>query len=299
MIHKIKKDFAYTSFMDEFQSSDYYKFFGYSRHSSFKRFLDQETFYPYIWCDSFSKINTRKRQTISFDRKLFIELCYKKNKITKEIEDIIVDYYSSDFINRIDTFKIRTKSDIGSSLKMYNVPCGKYYTYSLNTYNLSNDLLICPYEVFKFLDKENYSCSYVKTGFIKESNNCNVPYFSFDHINFNQRHEFLAVIEFIIKNFELSHISKRLADLYYKQIKKMLLEQIKIDHLKKEKYENKKRQKEKELFTPSAEIKDMYRKACKLYHPDKNPNGEEIFKIINNAYKESNIKILKKYSTIM
>ena len=43
----------------------------------------------------------------------------------------------------------------------------------------------------------------------------------------------------------------------------------------------------------------MYRKACKLYHPDKNPKGEEIFKIINKAYQEGDVSILKKYSTIL
>ena len=131
MIEKIKKDFYYENFWEQFQSSDYFKFFGYTRHSSFKRFLDNEKYYEHIWCESWSKINTRERNTISFDRELFVKLCQLKNILVQEVEQIAVEYYSSQFKKRILNFRVRTKADIGSPLQMYNVPMGKYYTYSL------------------------------------------------------------------------------------------------------------------------------------------------------------------------
>lgn len=35
----------------------------------------------------------------------------------------------------------------------------------------------------------------------------------------------------------------------------------------------------------TADIKAAYRKACSLYHPDRNPAGQEIMKLINQAHK--------------
>ena len=36
-------------------------------------------------------------------------------------------------------------------------------------------------------------------------------------------------------------------------------------------------------YTPSI-IKEAYRKACSLYHPDRNPAGLEMMKMVNQAY---------------
>lgn len=300
MIEKIKKDFFNTIKSNPFESSYYYKFFGYTRHSSFKRFLDKEKYYPHIYCDSFSKINIRERNTISFDRKLFVQLCQINNILKKEVEDIAIEYYSFLSKSKIKHFTIRTKEDRGSTLKMYNVPCGKYYTYSLNTYNLAKDLLLCPYDVYKFCSEDCRSIEYVSVGITNEYRDYSekFPCYYFDHTFYTERHEFLLLLTMIIENYKMSDISKQLAKIYYKDIKEMLMEQIKIDHKRNERTESKRKHREKKEFNPSKAVKDMYRKACKLYHPDKNDQGEEIFKIINKAYHEGNLSILKKYSSI-
>lgn len=44
------------------------------------------------------------------------------------------------------------------------------------------------------------------------------------------------------------------------------------------------------------ELKKAYRNLCKTYHPDLNPNGLEIMKVINNEY-EDLFNILKNQST--
>lgn len=301
MIEKIKKDFFNKTGFPPFESSDYYKFFGYTRHSSFKRFLDKEKYYPHIFCDSFSKINIRERGTISFDRKLFVQLCQMNNILVKEVEDICIDYYSLMSKAKIKHFVVRTKADIGSTLKMHGVPCGKYYTYSLNTYNIAKDLLLCPYDLHKFCNEDAGYFEFVSAGVTNQYGGYShkIPYYHFDHTHYTRRHEFLALLKIIINGFKMSEISKRLAVIYYNDINEMLGEQIKIDHIKAERVKNKNLQKEKMVFNPSQSFKDMYRKACKLYHPDKNPKGEEIFKIINKAYQEGNIAILKKYSSII
>jgi hypothetical protein len=300
MINKIRQDFFSHIKEDPFESLDYYLFFGYSQHFNFKRFLDKEKFYSEIFLDSFSKINKRRVNSISITRKLFVELCQINNCLAKEVEEIAVEYYSSLFKSKIKKFTVRTKADIGSTLKMYNVPCGKYYTYSLNTYNIAKDLLLCPYDLYKFCSEEAGYFEFVSASVTNEYRDYSkkIPYYHFDHTHYSRRNEFLALLKIIIDRFKMSDISKRLAAIYYKDINEMLREQIKIDHLKAEKVKNKNKQKEKMAFNPSQLAKDMYRKASKLYHPDKNPNGEETFKIINKAYQEGNIAILKKYSSI-
>ncbi len=299
MTQKIKDDF-FKSDSTPFESSDYYIFFGYNRHSNFKRFLDKEKFYPHIFCDSFSKITTRERNTISFDRELFLSLCETSNIVRNEIEEIAIEYYSSVFKAKIKKFIVITKENRISNLKIYNIPCGKYYNYSLNTYNIANDLLLCPYDLFKFCNKECPYFEYSRVGLTDEFDyyKTKIPAFYFDNIHYTKRHEFLLLLKYILENYKMSDMSKKLGKIYYQDIKDMLNEQIKIDHIKNEKAKNKNTHKIKAEFKPSQAEKDMYRKACKLYHPDKNPNGEEIFKIINKAYKEGNVSILKKYSSL-
>lgn len=301
MIEKIRKDFFKITNQSVFQSTDYFAFFGYSQHYNFKRFLDKEKYYPEIIFDSYSKVNNRLVNSISISRKLFVELCQLNNCLVKEVEDICVEYYSSEFKKKISHFVVRTKSDIGSPLKMYNVPCGKYYTYSLNTYNIAKDLLLCPYDLYKFCSEDAGYFEFVSAGVTNEYSDYSkkIPCYYFDHIHYTRRHEFLALLKMIMDRFKMSDISKRLSEIYYNSIREMLREQIKIDHIKKEKVEKQRKLKEKIEFNPSQTAKDMYRKACKLYHPDKNPNGEETFKIINKAYHEGNLTILKKYSSIM
>lgn len=299
MIEKIKADF-FKSDSTPFESSDYYVFFGYNRHSNFKRFLDKEKFYPHIFCDSFSKITTRERNTISFDRELFLSLCKTNNILRSEIETIAIDYYTSIFKSKIKKFVIRTKEDRTSNLKMYNVPCGKYYNYSLNTSNIATDLLLCPYDLFKFCNKECPHFEYSSVGLTDEYDyyRTKIPAFYFDSVHYSKRHEFLLLLKYILENYKMSEMSKKLGEIYFQEIKGMLNEQIRIDHIRKEKTQTKKTRQLKAEFKPTQAEKDMYRKACKLYHPDKNPNGEEIFKIINKAYKEGNIALLRKYSSI-
>jgi hypothetical protein len=296
MIEKIKSDFYKKTWNNPFESSDYYKFFGYSRHSSFKRFLDQEKYYSDIFLDSFSKINKRERNTISINRKLFVELCQINNCLVKEVEDIAIEYFSSQFKVKINYFEVRLKNNLEKHLKMRSVPCSLYYTYSLNTYNIAKDLQLCPYDLYKFCSTDCGHFEYVLAGITNqyEDYSNKIPFYHFDHTHFYHRNEFLILLEMIMKNYKMSNLSKRLAQIYYLEIKQMLIKQIRIDHLKKEKSEKAKIQKDRKEFNPSQTIKDMYRKACKLYHPDKNPKGEEIFKIINKAYHEGNIAILKK-----
>lgn len=300
MIDKIKSDFYKHSGLDPFESADYYSFFGYSKHTNFKRFLDKEKFYPEICCESYSKVNTRTRSSISFSRKLFMELCKINNCLVKEVDEICIDYYSTQSRKRIEYFTVNTKTFKSTSLNMYNVPCGQYYTYSLNTYNLAKDLLLCPYDLYKFCSVElKNHFKYLRASVTNQFSDYyeKIPYFHFDSTNYDLRNEFLALIKMVIERYEMSDMSKRLAEIYYNEIKKMLYKQIRIDHLKNEKVEKQRKHKEKKEFAPPQLLKDMYRKACKLYHPDKNPNGEEIFKIINKAYHESDYTTLRKYSS--
>lgn len=295
---KIKQLFLNIEIEKPFRSTDFFSFFKYNRHNHFIRYLDQPKFYKDLDLEHFCyKIKNCYGDTISINRKLFLFLCKKQKIDSKIYEDYYFEYKKNLINNQTSIFYTR-KSGVNFSPKIYPTPKGKNYNHSLNTVNIAHAIDVCPYELFTFCStKLEYKIDYVsldisnKYGFGKKT-----PYYHFDSKYSNKRNAFLQLLIYLKEEYKLSELNKNLLDIYYDAVKEMLFKQIAIEHKKKFYAEKRKSRKEKGnliRFT-SKQMKTLYRKAAKLFHPDKKPNDLETFKKVNQYYRENNYSDLLK-----
>lgn len=294
----IKENFLKDS-SKPFSSSLFFNFFGYSRHFTFKRFLDSEKFYSEIVFVDYQKINVRTGNNIFFTKKLFLKLCDLNNIEKSNFENHYLEYKEMK-IKKETSFFVNLKKATFLFGYEYFAPAGKYFNYSLNSINLCNFIEIDHFDFIKFFcENASYSIDFFQTGFKSRNNfsrDC-YPYYHFNHSDFNRRNSFLILLRKLKDEFELTDLQKKLLNIYYKHIKIMLEKQTSFEMSAKEKKESYLRFKEKQKQNlKDPKIKEMYRKLSMMYHPDKNPEGEEIFKEINEAYKNNDIITLLKYS---
>lgn len=298
-IHEeIKSKFLNLENYHCFSSIRFYEFFGFKNHYNFKRFLKSEKFIGEIYLWGFEKNNERKVDTFLFSRKLFLEICKLKHIDTNDFENYYVEYKEQIIKKKTSLFFNLKKASYLFGYEYFS-PAGKYFNYSLNTMNLCEFIEIDHFDFIKyFCENASYSIDFFETNFKARNNFSNpcFPYYHFNSSNFNKRNNFLLLLKKIKEDFPLTELQKKLLNIYYKHIKIMLEKQTSFEMSAKEKKESYLKFKEKQKQNlKDPKVKDLYRKLSMMYHPDKNPEGEEIFKEINEAYKNNDIITLRKY----
>lgn len=295
---KIKEDFFKIDDVMPFSSNEYFSFFGFANHSTFKRFLNNEKYYSETWHYAFRKINTRKSNVFTFSRKLFLEICKLKYIDTNDFENYYLEYKEQIIKKKTSIFFNLKKASFLFGYEYFS-PAGKYFGYSINSMNLCEFIEIDHFDFIKyFCENASYSIDFYETRFKAKNNFSNLcyPYYHFNSSNFNKRNNFLLLLKKIKEDFPLTELQKKLLNIYYKYIKIMLEKQTSFEMSAKEKKESYLKFKEKQKQNlKDPKVKDLYRKLSMMYHPDKNPEGEEIFKEINEAYKNNDIITLRKY----
>ena len=296
MDEKIKNLFLEVEKVHPFSTGEFFSFFGFSRHSNFKRFFEDPKFYKDLIFDGYDTINKRSATTIHFNRSFFLFLCEKK-KISKEpYEKFYLEYKKQKI--EIETNDFPTlKKDAFHNLNIYNRPAGKYYNHSLNTINLAEAILIDPFDAYKFCAVElkwqiTPSGMNILNSYSRDSTT-QIPFFHFDSKMYQERNEFLQLLRFFKEKYPLPALNLELLDFYYQSIKTMLDRQISIDH-KKEFYASKRKRRESIIVDfKSPELKKLYREGAMMFHPDKNPEGLELFKTFNRLYNTGQMSSMK------
>src|SRR5690554_5528045 len=227
----LKELFLNTSEKLPFLSTEVFSFFGYTRHSHFRRFLDNPKFYKNLQFndDCWNIVKDYKRNTVLLDRKIFLYLCRKQKIDTTEFEKWNFEYRTKLIENSTSEF-LTIKKGEKHALYMWNRPAGKYYNHSLNTINLARAIDVSPFEIYKFCAEElQWNNDNSGAGIMNEYGRTNAvqyPYYHYDNIQSGMRHEYLAIIKRIIDKYPLPDFNKRLAEFYYEAVKKMLMIQI-------------------------------------------------------------------------
>jgi hypothetical protein len=299
-IERIKELFSSTSTNYPFPSNELYSFFGFTRHNNFVRVLNKEEFNSDVTIKPWEKVQQRRRDIHYVTRDLFYALCQKFLKEYNAITQIYIEHKRDTLKSKILSFAYYSKNEY-TKLDFYKKVKGHFYTYNLNTLNVSKDLNIDVFDLYKFCSIEFCSkCSFRvarctnEYGFNREAA---YPYYSFDDIKHETRYLFIELLKTLIKKYKLTDFQKQLIEIYSGFIKQMLEKQFEYD------IKEHRRAEKKKTFTfyhkptltkeQETELKVIYRKAAMLCHPDKNKDGEEIFKNLNNANKNNDLQKVK------
>jgi hypothetical protein len=301
-IERIKELFFSTITNYPFPSSELYLFFGFSRHNNFIRVLNKEEYKSDVTIKPWEKVQQRRSGVYFITRNLFYIFCQKFLKDYNNITQAYLEYKREALKSKILNFAFYKKPeypklDICKKLK------GHFYTYNLNTLNISKDLNVDVYDLFKFCSLE--FCSKYDYKSARCTNEYGMdreaayPYYSFDDIKHETRYLFIKLLETVFEKYKLTDFQKQVIKIYSGFVKLMLEKQVVFD------IKEHRREKKQKTFTfyfnykpaltkeQKAELKVIYRKAAMLCHPDKNKNGEEIFKNLNNANKNNDLQKVK------
>ncbi|MFN8255464.1 MAG: hypothetical protein U0W24_07230 [Bacteroidales bacterium] len=281
-----------------FSSNELYLFFGFTRHNNFIRILKRKEFMNEIIIRPREKVNERKCNVYYITRDLFYKFCKKYLSDYAQITEIYLDYKRTILQSKILTFRNLSKPEYIFELNIYEKIKGHFYTHALNTLNIANVLNIDVYDLFKFCSLQfccNTSYSSAKcTNDTNREQAAAKPYYSFDSIRHESRYIFIELLKTIKAKFKLDEFQKRLIDIYLDLIKQMLERQIEYDFKENRRqiiYKKDDRPTNQNLTKSQlTTLKIIFRSAAMLCHPDKNCNGEEIFRELYKAYTNKDLK---------
>lgn len=282
-----------------FPSSELYLFFGFSRHNNFVRIVKKDKYKADVMISQWKKVRLRRNNVYYITRDLFYTFCQKFLKDYSYITEMYLEQKRSVLRSKILKFGYNANEKYIFGLNINVKLKGHYYTYSLNTLNLSSDLNIDVYDLFKFCSLE--FCSKVGYSAARCTNELGIdkkaayPYYSFDNVIHERRYVFVELLKTILKTYKLSDFQKQVIDVYSGLIKQMLEKQLD--------YDIKEHRRTTTIITlkfippltkeQETEMKFIYRKAALLCHPDKNAISEDTFKDLNNANKNKDLQKVK------
>lgn len=278
----IKKAFLEVDNKYPFKSTEIFNVLGYSKHSNFIRAVHRANKQNYPLYITFSKLNERRTKAITISRELFLILANKHNekKIYFSFYSEYLKHYYKNVIWIWGSYRTLTYPKF---VYVYTKVKGKFYAYSLNTYNVANAIDIDPFKLFEFTSKNFHSqFNNFRVDFINKYTHSSpaIPIMHFDSLSYETRWEFILLLKKIGDEYSLTEIQKEKLKIYKEIIVELLHQQYKYDYEKKNNAV-----KNKKLSAPKTkEIKLIYKKAAKLCHPDISKSNSELFKSLNNAY---------------
>jgi len=195
-----------------------------------------------------------------------------------------IDYLYTKFHKESFIFLETKTKEHRSNLFLYTNVQGVFYDYSLDTLKISKAVGICPYECYKIANERfNYSSFYCRFDYKTK-----IPYVTFDSAESSIRNNFLIYIDYIPSKIKLSEGQKIILQAYRMAISELLNYQDKIDS------ESSKRKVQRENMA-EKNLKEIYREASKLFHPDVNKSveAEKIMKQVNNYYEKKDYHSIK------
>ncbi|WP_318959371.1 hypothetical protein [Lishizhenia sp.] len=299
MIEEIKTSMLNVDLEFPFSSGDYFKFFNYSFHRDFKRYLDKPKFYKNLVFNEFEKVVSRSAETISMNREIFLEICKHRKIDTSEFIDSYFQYHK-ERVRKSTEFFPNLKKDEKHTLNMFNRPAGKYYSHSLNTINLSKAILVDPFDLYKFcVTTLKWSNAARNAGVLNSllyTPEDNIPFLAYDSIESEYRLSYYNLLRLILEEYPLTDIQKELLVHYQSCIKELINRVVAIEH-KKRFYRDKAlalKAQETPVWVDDRRLKASLRAGAKLFHPDKNPEGLELFKTFNQYYMVRDLKNMDK-----
>ena len=233
----IKKCFFDESTFYPFSSVDFWNFFGYTRHQSFVRYLQNDDFNDDVTIRPWEKVNVRRGNVYYISRSLFHEISIKRCDIHSDITSLYLEYKKQQLKERILVFyNAKERNNVlyfKRNARLYGKYPGKLYNYSLSTYNMAMAIDVNNFDLFKFCSVKFCSkYSYVNSGFENQysfQKGIPIPHIHFDSFLHSERWLFLVFIKEVINHYKLTDFQKKLCEIYYQIIQELIDKQVEYD----------------------------------------------------------------------
>lgn len=266
---------------DDVKISEYFHLLGYNKKWNFERFLKNG---EYELMTKSELIKNRMGKEVYMHAGDLLRLLNEHLINDEDWETDYRHYLYMQFKQTVYKFRDTPNNTRREKLGNFISAKGTFYNYSLSTISFAKQVNLCPYLCYKIVNT-NYQFRDIGKAIdytTKEPNAC------FDSRNWHTRSLFIQFIDLATKILAKTDAQLIVIDAYRMAIKEMLDHQLEID--------SKTTEEDKKLDEKNAvELKQCYREACKLFHPDTNktPEAEEIMKQINNFYEDKNLHGIK------
>ena len=281
-----------------FPSTDYWKWFRYTRHSDFKRYLNKDKFYNHlVWDDIFlEQVGHRKRECIRMSRPFFYDLAVRYHPGIKErLLKIYADCSAGYFRSRYHSFRFSKKKEYRHRMNIYMDIKGNFYTRPLTTKSLAEDLKLCPYEVFSFCSKKFCTRQSYPGSSVVEVGHQPIPIVYFDSIHHSKRYSFILFLKLFAEKYPLDECRKAMLAGYLLAIEELLDKQIEHD-IKAGRLGKKKRRRVKGTLTEKEmeELKKLFRQGSFLCHPDTSMEDGTMFGRLKEAFDRKDLLMVRR-----
>lgn len=266
---------------EDVKISDYFQLLGYRDKHTFYRFLKKQK-YEIAIKNEIQK--NRIGKEVYMHPSDLLNLLHEHLITDEEWKTDYLNYRYLKFKSKVFQFKETAKNVRRDKLGNYISAKGIFYNYSLSTLSFADEVNLCPYLCYKIANT-NYQFRDVGKSMDYTSKE---PYACFDSRNWHTRSLFLQFIDMATEKLCKTDSQRIVIEAYRMSIKELLDHQSEID--------NQTTEEDVKLDEKNAEeLKQCYRNACKLFHPDTNktPEAEEIMKQINNFYEDKNLHAIK------
>lgn len=275
-----RKEFS-ASIDDFFPLSQYTELFGYRDKHTFARSVKAKGYELQI---RHSIVEQRKGKDYYISPAAFFELLYTHFQKDEEFLQTLIDLYYVRYKKNIYKFKKTSHSARREVFYELIYAKGIFYNYSLNSLSFAQNVGICPYECYKYCVQHFHK----KWGCASIDYDTKIPTFYFDSRKHSERMQFLSLINHTLNVMNISPLEYCKITAYKIAVIELLNKQKEIDDQFTETLR-------KELKENEDNLKEIYREACKLYHPDRNksPEAEDIMKQINTFYERKDFCAIK------
>lgn len=275
-----RKEFS-TSIDDFFPLSQYTELFGYRDKHTFARSVKAKGYDLYT---RHSIVEQRKGKDYYLSATAFFELLCTHFQKDEEFQQALIDLYHVKYKKNIYKFKKTNQSVHREIFNELIYAKGIFYNYSLNSLSFAQNVGICPYECYKYCVQHFYKrwrCASIDY-------DTKIPIFYFDSKEHSERMQFISLINYALNETNISTLQYCKITAYKIAVLELLNKQKEIDDQLTDVLR-------KELKEEEDNLKEIYREACKLYHPDRNksPEAEDIMKQINTFYERKDFYAIK------
>lgn len=284
-----------------FSITDYFSFLGYQSKGACKRAVMNHP--EAAFKEGTRLMNERQAPDLLLEKGFFLELARKRKNADPWLQDLNLWHKSETLRKRIlhfeDSEKRRELTWLGLAEEKER---GYFYSYSLDTYNLSQSLNLDPQEIFDLLNQKGLLSFAQEIGFKEKSiwleaeheeGKIFIPFASFNSLDPHLRKQFLVLLQCIYDEAKLTEEQYQLMETLATSVEKMLEEQENYDLTREEEA---RKQRERHEKKKQKHLRIHYKQAAKLCHPDQYASADKkdlahrLFLELSTAYEEKKLK---------